>query len=104
MNKNKKIIYNNFIQKEFFNFKNNKKINKKFFDVLNDIIFNLESPKNVFYSLSNKFKFNFKIKNLNKFKRFNTVVIIGMGGSILGSEAIYFFFKEKNKKKIYIFK
>ena len=98
MNKNKKIIYNNFIQKEFFNFKNNKKINKKFFDVLNDIIFNLESPKNVFYSLSNKFKFNFKIKNLNKFKRFNTVVIIGMGGSILGSEAIYFFLKKRIKK------
>ena len=28
MNKNKKIIYKNFIQKEFFSSKNNKKINK----------------------------------------------------------------------------
>jgi len=94
----KKIIYNNSIQKEFFNFKNNKEINQKFFDILDNITFNLESSNNVFYSLSNKFKFNFKIKNLNKFKKFNTVVVIGMGGSILGSEAIYFFLKKRIKK------
>ena len=98
MNKSKKIIYKNFIQKEFFNSKNNKKINKKFFDILNNITFNLDSSKSAINSLSNKFKFNFKIKDLNRFKKFNTVVIIGMGGSILGSEAIYFFLKKKVKK------
>ena len=98
MNKNKKIIYKNFIQKEFFNSKNNKKINKKFFDILNSITFNLDSSKSVISSLSNKFKFNFRIKDLNRFKKFNTVVVIGMGGSILGSEAIYFFFKKRIKK------
>ena len=98
MNKNKKIIYKNFIQKEFFNSKNNKKINKKFFDILNNITFNLDSSKSAINSLSNKFKFNFKIKDLNRFKKFNTVVIIGMGGSILGSEAIYFFLKKRIKK------
>ena len=98
MNKNKKIIYKNFIQKEFFNSKNNKKINKKFFDILNSITFNLDSSKSVISSLSNKFKFNFRIKDLNRFKKFNTVVIIGMGGSILGSEAIYFFLKKRIKK------
>jgi len=98
VNKNKKIIYKNFIQKEFFNSKNNKKINKKFFDILNNITFNLDSSKSAINSLSNKFKFNFKIKDLNRFKKFNTVVIIGMGGSILGSEAIYFFLKKRIKK------
>ena len=98
MNKSKKIIYKNFIQKEFFNSKNNKKINKKFFDILNNITFNLDSSKSAINSLSNKFKFNFKIKDLNRFKKFNTVVIIGMGGSILGSEAIYFFLKKRIKK------
>ena len=92
MKRNKKIIYKNFIQKEFLNSKNNKKINKKFFDILNNITVNLDSSKSAINSLSNKFKFNFKIKDLNRFKKFNTVVIIGMGGSILGSEAIYFFF------------
>ena len=98
MNKNKKIIYKNFIQKEFFNSKNNKKINKKFFDILNNITFNLDSSKSAINSLSNKFKFNFRIKDLNRFKKFNTVVIAGMGGSILGSEAIYFFLKKRIKK------
>jgi len=98
VNKSKKIIYKNFIQKEFFNSKNNKKINKKFFDILNSITFNLDSSKSSINSLSNKFKFNFKIKDLNRFKKFNTVVIIGMGGSILGSEAIYFFLKKRIKK------
>ena len=98
MNKNKKIIYKNFIQKEFFNSKNNKKINKKFFDILNSITFNLDSSKSAINSLGNKFKFNFRIKDLNRFKKFNTVVIVGMGGSILGSEAIYFFLKKRIKK------
>ena len=98
MNKSKKIIYKNFIQKEFFNSKNNKKINKKFFDILNSITFNLDSSKSEINSLSNKFKFNFRIKDLNRFKKFNTVVIAGMGGSILGSEAIYFFLKKRIKK------
>ena len=98
MNKNKKIIYKNFIQKEFFNSKNNKKINKKFFDILNSITFNLDSSKSEINSLGNKFKFNFRIKDSNRFKKFNTVVIVGMGGSILGSEAIYFFLKKRIKK------
>jgi glucose-6-phosphate isomerase len=98
VNKNKKIIYKNFIQKEFFNSKNNKKINKKFFDILNSITFNLDSSKSEINSLGNKFKFNFRIKDLNRFKKFNTVVIVGMGGSILGSEAIYFFLKKRIKK------
>ena len=60
--------------------------------------FNLDSSKSAINSLSNKFKFNFKIKDLNRFKKFNTVVIVGMGGSILGSEAIYFFLKKRIKK------
>ena len=41
----------------------------------------------------------FKIKKLNKFK---TVVVIGMGGSILGSKAIYSFLKHKIKKNLFL--
>ena len=33
-----------------------------------------------------------------KFKKFKTVIIIGMGGSILGAKAIYSFLKYKIKK------
>ena len=45
--------------------------------------------------LINNSKFEFKFK---KFKKFKTILIIGMGGSILGAKAIYDFLKHKIKK------
>ncbi len=53
---------------------------------------------NIFFKhmLSN-IKFNSEYKN---FKKYKSIVIIGMGGSILGSKAIYSFLKHKIKKKI----
>ena len=77
----------------------NKKINKKFSNILNNIFINIDKSRNTFHSLSNKFELNCKLKELDKFKRFNSVVIIGMGGSILGAEAIYQFLKRKIKKE-----
>ena len=77
----------------------NNKINKKFSNILNNIFINIDKSKNAFHSLSNKFELNCKLKDLDKFKRFNSVVIIGMGGSILGAEAIYHFLKRKIKKE-----
>ncbi len=53
--------------------------------------------------LNNNFNFNFDKPDLKKFKKFNNIAIIGMGGSILGSEAIYNFLKNKIKKKFYFF-
>ena len=101
--KNQKIIYKNNIQKKYLKLSLNKKLNKKYSDVLKNIITNLDTNKDAFHSLSNKFKFNFKKKDLHKFKKFQTVVVIGMGGSILGSEALYFFLKDKIKKKFLFF-
>ena len=40
---------------------------------------------------------------INNFKKFKTIALIGMGGSILGAEAIYNFLQEKIKKRIYFF-
>ena len=44
-----------------------------------------------------------KVKNFNlkfqSYKKFKTVIIIGMGGSILGAKAIYSFLRHKIKKK-----
>jgi len=53
--------------------------------------------------LNKNFKLNFKTKDLNKFKKFKNLAIIGMGGSILGAEAIYQSLKKKIKKKVYFF-
>ena len=101
--KNQKIIYKNSIQKKYLNLSLNKKLNKKYSDILKNIINNLDTNKDVFHSLSNEFEFNFKKKDLHKFKKFQTVVVIGMGGSILGSETLYFFLKDKIKKKFLFF-
>ena len=52
-------------------------------------------------SFSKDYVYNFKKSQLKKYKKFQTYTIIGMGGSSLGIEAIYSFFKEKIKKKFY---
>ncbi len=50
-------------------------------------------------SLSVKYKNSFKIKDLKKYKRFNSYRLLGMGGSSLGAKAIYSFLSNKIKKK-----
>lgn len=74
-----------------------KKFDKIFLEVKNDVK-NTHKTLNV---LNKNYKFNFNIKDLKKFKKFKSIVIIGMGGSILGVNAIYNFFLTKMKKKIY---
>ena len=96
--RNKKLICKNNIQKDYLNTKTNIKLRKKCNNILKNIFDNLDTEQNTLHCLSNKYEFNFKKKNLNKFKKFKTVVIIGMGGSILGSEALYCFLKKKTNK------
>ena len=97
--KNKKITYKNFIHKKNLNLKMNKNLGNNFNKYIKKIYVNLDTTKDTFHSLSRKFKLNFKIDEIKKFKKFKTVTIIGMGGSILGSKAIYYFLKKKIKKK-----
>ena len=52
----------------------------------------------LFKHMISDIKFDAKYSNLRKYK---TIVIIGMGGSILGTKAIYSFLKYKIKKKTY---
>ena len=51
----------------------------------------------LFKHMISDIKFDAKYSNLKKYK---TIVIIGMGGSILGTKAIYSFLKHKIKKKL----
>ena len=101
--KNKNIIYNNFISKQYSGNKINKNFVRDCPAILKKIKENLDTVKDNFHSLSSKFNLKFKRKNFDKFKNFKTVAIIGMGGSILGSEAIYYFLKNKIKKKFIFF-
>jgi glucose-6-phosphate isomerase len=53
------------------------------------------------FKTSYKDKFNNRL--IKKLQKFKTTLLIGMGGSILGSKAIYNFLKKKNNNKKFIF-
>ncbi len=99
--KKQKINYINSIQLKKNDKKNFKKLSKKFSDSFNKISNELNLRNNPFHSLSEYFRFDFNQKDLQNFKNFKTVVVIGIGGSILGSEAIYSFLRKKVKKKFF---
>jgi len=90
--------------------KNNFHLNSKKFKK------NLNKTQNIFQSLKKDFKglkipilnsyqkdyvFDFTQKLINKFSKFDNIVIVGMGGSILGTKSIYSFLKKKIKKNIF---
>jgi len=101
------------INKNFF-FKNNipprnikdnsiNSLSKKFDKIFLEIKADIKNSNKTLNVLNKDYKFNFKIKTLKNFKKFKTIAIIGMGGSILGAEAIYNIFKNKINKNFYFF-
>ena len=101
--KNIKLNFKNNLQSnnnKTFNFKKLSRHYEKIFSALRHELNNNKKTINV---LNNKFEFNFKLSDLKKFKKFQTIAIIGMGGSILGIESIYNFLEKKIKKKVYFF-
>jgi glucose-6-phosphate isomerase len=81
------------IFKNFLNIKNNKIIKKDFLNLL-------KHQPQVFETLKPTYKYSYSKKEISKYKKFSNIRVIGMGGSILGTEAIYYFLKKKIKKKI----
>ena len=59
----------------------------------------LNKKNSVIESLSKSYKYSYKINTVKKFRKFSKYRILGMGGSILGTQAIYDFLKHKIKKK-----
>jgi len=90
------IIKNSFHKSDF-----NKKFIRDFENIKKEIFKSTNDTKKIWNIFSDHFKLNFKTKDLVKFKKFKNIVVIGMGGSILGTESIYFFLKKKIKKKFY---
>jgi glucose-6-phosphate isomerase len=74
--------------------KNTKKI-KKDLDTL------LKENNPIIKSLSPFYKNDYSKKFISKLESYKKIRVIGMGGSILGTEAIYDFLKHKIKKKFY---
>ena len=67
-----------------------KKIFKNFFLKKND---------KLLQSFSENYKYSFNLKKIKKYKKYKNFTLIGMGGSILGAEAIYDFLNYKIGKK-----
>ena len=91
---------------ERFIFTNDLKINKSFNKKSFNNSFktakeNINLKKNVFSTFNKKFKLNFKLSELQKYKKFKRIIAIGMGGSILGAQAIENFLPKKSNKDIF---
>ena len=98
--KKQNILHKNYFKKKYLN----KNFYSKFFNnIFNEIKKNCDVSQNTYHVLSKKFSFKFKLQDLKKFNKFEKIVLIGMGGSILGSKAIYSFLKKKIKKKVIFF-
>ncbi len=93
----------NFIHKKNINSKLQKKILSKYNFVYKEIVASIDDSKKTLNILNKNYKFNFEFNDLKRFKKFKKIAIVGMGGSILGTEAIYNFLNFKIKKKVYFF-
>ena len=89
--KNKNILFKNF------------KLDKKTINTKKILIELLKEDNKILQSLSNNYSDSYTKKSLSKYKNFKNIRIIGMGGSSLGTRAIYSFLKHKIKKKLIFF-
>ncbi len=74
-----------------------KKVKKKILNFLKEI---LSQENQIIISLGNSYKDSYGKKLIKKLQKFFSVNLIGIGGSSLGSKAIYNFLGHKVKKKI----
>ena len=54
-------------------------------------------------SCTKDYKFEFSSRVIKKYSKYKNIIIIGMGGSILGTKSIYSFLKQKIKKEVFFF-
>ena len=73
---------------------------KKVKKILDDV---LVKKNSVLDSLSSNYKNSYNKKTILKFKKYNNINVVGMGGSILGTESIYYFLKSKIKKNFFFY-
>ena len=54
-------------------------------------------------SYDKEYDSDFSKNTVKKFSKYKNIIIIGMGGSILGTKSIYSFLKKKIKKNVFFF-
>ena len=89
-------------KKIFFNLPNYNKNLKKTKKIFNSL--KLEIKKNsipILQSHQKDYELQIPINIIKKYSKYKNIIIIGMGGSILGTKSIYSFFKKKIKKEVF---
>ena len=95
---------NNFFKNYFTKFSNYNKNLKKTKKVFNSFKLELQSNEiPLLESYYKSYEFDFSKKTIKKFSRYKNVIIIGMGGSVLGTKSICSFLKRKIKKNVLFF-
>ena len=74
---------------------------KKIFKSFKSDLENFEIP--LLQSYEKKYLYDFSSTIIKKYSKYRNIVVIGMGGSILGTKSIYSFFKTKIKKNVFFF-
>ena len=96
--KQKDLLITNTINTNYFNKNSYLEDKKELKKIFTNIYNNLDHEKNTFHMLSEKFILDFNKLELKRFTKYNSVILIGMGGSALGAQAIYSFLKKKIQK------
>jgi len=74
---------------------------KKTFKLLKSDLINFDVPS--LSSFKEDYTYDFSLRLVKKFSKYNNIILVGMGGSILGTKSIYSFFRNKLKKKLFFF-
>ncbi len=74
------------------------KINKKIQKLFNNL---LNTENHILHSLNKSYEDSWNKRTNVNFNKYKNIILIGMGGSIMGSRAIYSFLRKGIKKKFY---
>ena len=88
------MLTKNILLRSFSRMKAENKIKKKLQSTLKE-------KNHLFESMSKNYRNNYNFQKIKNFSKKNNIRLIGIGGSILGSQAIYNFLKDKIKKKFF---
>ena len=93
------MVKNFFLLKNFKNIFSKNTDKKKILKILKEV---LNENSQIIKSLGQTNQNSYKKKQLDKYKKSSNFRVIGMGGSALGTQAVYDFLKHKIKKNSYL--
>ena len=94
----------NFFKSYFINLRKYNKNLKKTKKIFNSFLVDLKNNQiPLLESYEKNYAFDFSTTIVKKFSKYKNIIVIGMGGSILGTKSIYTFFKKKIKKNVFFF-